>query len=242
MNIAICDNEAFFLHHMEELIEGNELIDSFDSFSDMNVFFDKLDSGIEYDIVFMDIDWNDNSENGINYAAQINRKRPEIQFIFITAFNDTFSENIFFEEVNLCGYLKKPVNPQYLNILLEKAKANFDSRENDILTIKNNGQIENIYIRKIMYLESKGHKIAIIKTDSESYTYDKLDVLQKKLGRRFLRIHKSYLVNMDYISQFDAKSVSLGQDRILPISKSSSKEAKTTYLSYLRDKIKEIDK
>ncbi len=242
MNIAICDNEIFFLRQMEEVVKSNQLIDSIESFSDMNVFFEKLDSGKKYDIVFMDIEWNNDSKNGINYASQINRKQSDIQIIFITAFNDIYSENIFFEEINLCGYLKKPINPQYLNILLVKAKTILDSRENDILTIKNNGQIEKINIGKIMFLESKGHKVTITKTDGVSYIYDKLDVLQQKLGRRFLRIHKSYLVNMDYISQLEGRTVSLNSDRVLPISKSSSKEAKTTYLRYLRDKIREIDK
>lgn len=242
MNIAICDNEIFFLRQMEEVVKSNQLIDSIESFSDMNVFFEKLDSGKKYDIVFMDIEWNNDSKNGINYASQINRKQSDIQIIFITAFNDIYSENIFFEEINLCGYLKKPINPQYLNKLLVKAKTILDSRENDILTIKNNGQIEKINIGKIMFLESKGHKVTITKTDGVSYIYDKLDVLQQKLGRRFLRIHKSYLVNMDYISQLEGRTVSLNSDRVLPISKSSSKEAKTTYLRYLRDKIMEIDK
>lgn len=241
MNVAICDNEELFFSQLKKILAENEFIDSVEVYSNIEKMFSKLEEGENYDIVFMDIDWKNDSENGINFASRINEINPDIQIVFVTAFNDVYSENIFFEKLNLCGYLKKPIKPQYLKILLEKARMTIKKRESNILSIKNNGQIENIKADCILYLESRGHKVTITKNDGISFTYEKLDDIQKRLGSNFLRIHKSYLVNMAYISQFEGKNVVLNKEKKLPISKSSSREAKTAYLKYLRESIKKID-
>lgn len=241
MKAAICDNEKIFLNQMAEVIGAKECIDVYDTYLSIEELFQKLKDGEKYDIIFMDIDWKNDAENGINYAAKINQDNPDIQMIFVTAYNDIFSENIFFENLNLCGYLKKPINSEYLGILLEKAEKTIRNNENSILTIKNNGLIENIKVNAIIYLESQGHKVTITKTDGISYTYEKLDTIQERLGNNFLRIHKSYLVNMDYISRLEGKSVVVFNEKVLPVSKSFSKDSKTLYLKYLRGRIKEIN-
>ena len=113
MRVAICDDEKIFFEQMEYLLKQIEGISCVDKYDDI----DKLHENLEketYDMVFMDIAWKGKEDTGVQFAASINDKYPNIQIVFVTAFNDKFAESIFFEKVNLCGYLVKPIKIQTL--------------------------------------------------------------------------------------------------------------------------------
>ena len=99
MRVAICDDEKTFLEQMEDLLREIEEISHIDKYDDI----DKINQILEkesYDIIFMDLAWKGKEDTGVQFAASINDKYPNIQFVFVTAFNDKFAESIFFEKVN----------------------------------------------------------------------------------------------------------------------------------------------
>lgn len=122
MQVAICDDENIFLEQLEVLLKSIPEIEKADSYNSVDKLCQQLECGYRYDIIFMDIEWNAAKENGTHYASRINELYPDIQIIFVTAYNDRFAEAIFWEPVNLCGYLLKPVQKDNLLLLLEKAK------------------------------------------------------------------------------------------------------------------------
>lgn len=65
--------------------------------------------------------------------------------------------------------------------------------------------------------------------------YGKLDWFEKEMqeDRRFVRIHKSTLVNGSYISRFSATEVELTNGKIYPISRTLHKKAKIQYDQYI---------
>lgn len=239
MKVAICDNEAVSLKLLEEAVGAFAQIEHYDLFQKIEDFFAKLNEGERYDVVFMDIEWGKENETGVNYASLMNKNYSDIQVIFVTSHNDIYSQHIFFEPVNLCGYLTKPVNPEFLETLIHKAEQKIKENTSKILSVKSNGQVEAIPICKILYAESQGHHVIIYKKDSAVSIYDKLDDIQKRLGNSFLRIHKSYCVNMDYIHKIDGRQVILSEGVVLPVSKPLMKETKELYLKYLRSQMKE---
>ncbi len=142
-----------------------------------------------YDLVLMDIEWEGNEQDGIAYAAQYNARSPQTWFIFVTAYNDKFSEKIFWEKVNLCGFLVKPVRKEHLEKLLDKVREKIFSSEALILQ-KHGGITEKIANSQIRYIESNAHQLLIHTISGEVALYEKLDVYEKKLYKDFLRIHK----------------------------------------------------
>ncbi|MGN0385514.1 MAG: LytR/AlgR family response regulator transcription factor [Lachnospiraceae bacterium] len=236
MTVAICDDEIIFIEQMETLIKDIPEIEKYDTYTDLRKLWESLKKGKNYDLIFMDIDWKE-EKNGISYAAKINDTYPEIQIIFVTAFNDRFSQEIFFEPVNLCGYLVKPVNMDNLNVLLEKAKKNLEKNQKKRLAVQYRGKTEVIPHRDITYLESKGHQVIIHTIKGELTIYDKLEEIGRKLSDGFLCIHKSFWVNMDKIQKLDGKNLLLKDETILPISKSRVVTAKETYLRYMRSQM-----
>lgn len=239
MRVAVCDNEEIFLKQFKDTMKAVDKIQEIDCYSDISMLFPKLQTGLKYDIVFMDIDWNDGSHTGINYASMINGIYPDVQIIFVTAYNDLYSQDIFFEPVNLCGYLVKPVNIDNLNNLLVKAEKKIYEFKSKVLTVKSNGNVETIAIGRIIYAESKGHQVFIYKNDSVSSVYEKLDEIQNRLGERFIRIHKSFCVNMDYIHKIEGRMLILSDGNELPISRNLQRGVKEKYLAYLRSKMRE---
>ena len=63
--------------------------------------------------------------------------------------------------------------------------------------------------------------------------YTKIDDMQKELGKTFVRSHKSFLINMQYITERTNNEFFLMDGSTVPISKPNLKEAKTKFISYL---------
>lgn len=96
---------------------------------------------------------------------------------------------------------------------------------------------ENIYtflLRDIYYLESSSHHLQIHLSGGEPVTFlGILDKEQEKLIKHgFLRIHKSYLINMEHIQCINSRSVTLDNQCSLPISRSMRPRIKEVYLRY----------
>ncbi|MEG1104015.1 MAG: LytTR family DNA-binding domain-containing protein, partial [Oscillospiraceae bacterium] len=80
--------------------------------------------------------------------------------------------------------------------------------------------------------ESCKHKIKIY-TDKEEHTMSgRLDAIEENVPNNFIRIHQSFIVNMDKIFLFNKSSVTLSNKAEIPISKAKYKQARTAYFTY----------
>ena len=232
MHIAVCDDEKNCLDNMEQLLKSYPGISRTEYYQNLEDLSAALKSGITYDLILMDIEWNQSTENGIQFAAQYNLLSPQTQFIFVTAYNDKFSEKIFWEKVNLCGFLVKPVRKEHLEKLLDKVREKIFSSE--ALILQHGGITEKIANSQIRYIESKAHQLVIHTMSGEITIYEKLDVYEKKLHKDFVRIHKSFLVNMQYIRRIEMKEVTMQDGTVLPVSKARYSASRDKYFRFMR--------
>ena len=232
MHIAVCDDEKNCLDNMEQLLKSYPGISRTEYYQKLEDLSAALKSGITYDLMLMDIEWNQSTENGIPFAAQYNLLSPQTQFIFVTAYNDKFSQKIFWETINLCGYLVKPVQKENLEKLLDKVRDKIFSSE--ALMVQHGGTTEKIPSSQIRYLESKAHQIVIHTLSGEVTIYEKLDVYEKRLHKDFVRIHKSFLVNMRYIRRIEMKEVTMQDGTVLPVSKARYSASRDKYFRFMR--------
>jgi len=228
MKIAICDDQPAILNEMSAKIKTICGLDQIMVFSDINDFFQSIINKNTYDLVFMDINWEDN-ESGIDFAHKLYTLSPKTKVIFITGFLTTYAQKLFFKSVNLHGILIKPVSDEALKAHIENLKFNINDSEL-IVRIKN--KVVNIDQSEILYIESDVNR-ALIYTKTEQITVaEKLSDIEKRLTRNFVSTHKSYIVNMDYIQQMDAKTCILDSGIKIPISKSNAKKVRETYFTY----------
>ena len=240
MKTAVCDDDELSLERIQNMLQTYKEIKSCDIYNDINELFVKVEAGMRYDLVFMDVEWKTQKEDGIQYAARLSAQYPDMQIIFVTAYNDRFSQKIFWQPVNLCGYLVKPVSEENLSVLLKKAEGNCLANRSNTLIVQYKGTAERIACNSILYMESRAHQIWIFTLTGTIMVYEKLDEYEKGLKEGFLRTHKSYLVNMQYIRRIDRKGVILQNGVILPVSKSCYQRAREKYFRFMRMELQTI--
>ena len=112
MNIAICDDEAYYVNDIFKRLmtykETNDDVSLYvDSFYDSRELMNSIMKK-DYDLVYLDIELNDG--NGINIAQMIHNIQPECMIIFITSHMNYFNQSFL---VNAFQYMKKPVKEQF---------------------------------------------------------------------------------------------------------------------------------
>ena len=232
MRVAICDDESIALEMFHEQLKEIREITQIRTYLASADFLLSVENGERFDLVFMDIDWKE-EKTGIDFAADLLKLSPLTQIIYVTGYNDRFSQQIFLKNANLCGFLVKPVNMDTLLQLLEKAKEKMVLQEEEKLVVKGSGIIHAIPYQEISYFESAGRKLVIFTLDGKIEIYEKLDDLRKRLPEGFLQCHKSFLVNMNHIRRIDKNHILLKSGTEIPISRAKYAETRERYFRYM---------
>lgn len=181
------------------------------------------------DILIMDINLKDG--NGIEIVKLLQETHPKLKVIYLTGVIN-YATEIF--QTNPAYFLLKPINENQLNDAIRKVSKEIEFDKSDSIVLKTNGSEIILYRRDITYVESQGRKLILFMADgTKNEVYEKMDVLQEKLGSTFIRSHKSFLINMKYITERTNKEFYLASGEVLPISRPNLKEAKLRFISYL---------
>ncbi|MCH7412032.1 response regulator transcription factor [Belliella sp. R4-6] len=175
------------------------------------------------DLLILDIMINGDMD-GISLAMEI-KKKIDIPIVFITA----YSENEIIKrviDVSPDGYLLKPFTKESLKTTLLLSLSNYKKRKSNEVDIKNDevtiqirdkGFISLIPVSDILYAQADGLYTKIITTKKTFMIRDILKDLEARLPASiFLRVHKSYLVNMNCIDSFNGKLLQI-KDVQIPI-------------------------
>ena len=95
-------------------------------------------------------------------------------------------------------------------------------------------------IRDILYVEGSGHSLAIRLTDGSCLEkYGSLKSMEEELdGCHFLRIHKNYLVNQEYIREVGRREVYLVDGSLLEMGRDRKKKVREAMLCYDQERKK----
>lgn len=180
-------------------------------------------------VILMDINIKGNLD-GIETAQTIN-KTHKIPIVYLTANTDskTISRSL---NTFPSAFISKPYTKKDLVVALELA---FNKYNEDLITklvpenktsffVKDGSQYSKIDFDTINYIEADGSYSQII-TTSKKYTLStNLAHFQEHLNHpTFIRIHRSYIVNINKVEAFDKNSLTISS-KTLPISKSYQKE------------------
>lgn len=232
MRIAICDNESIAIEALLQKIKNVSKTSHIQSFTSIQQFWNVIEDGGTFHIVFMDIDWEE-TYDGMDFAARLYELQPNAQVIYVTGYNDRFSQQIFLRPVNLCGYLLKPVDEVLLRSLLQKAENTFAHQSKEKLLVRQKGIIHAVGFHEIVYLESMGHQVLIHTHDRLLSCYERLELLKRRLPGRFLQCHKSYLVNMDYIQHIEKSGILMNNGERIPVSKAQYANTRSAYFRFM---------
>lgn len=237
INIAICDDLELDRKYLTNLIKDYSTILSYDihimsftSGEDLVAYYEDENRG--FDIIFLDIYMG--GENGIKTAEKIREFDSQCKIIFTTTSTDHALESF---KVFPFNYLIKPITKEIFNVVLKKVILNIDKEKQKSITVKTENQIKNILYKDIKFMESFSRKIQIHTTHGDISCYAKLDEVETGINdERFLRCHKSFLVNMDYISSVEDYSFILTDNTEVPIKQRTFASIKKNYYTYIVDK------
>lgn len=182
-----------------------------------------LDSAksIKYDLFLLDIQLKDYS--GYELAKQIRNidKYKLTPIIFITAIPT--GELKAFKEIHCYDYIIKPFEKEKVKELIGTILNHGVKDKKEELTLKIK-QRQYIYVLKqseIIYIESNNKNLSIVtikeKTKLSNYS---LKTILTELGPNFVRCHRSFIINIEYISKIlkDTNSIVLRNiDESIPI-------------------------
>ena len=232
LQIAICDDEQFYREKiqtlLEKYLEKRELPYELHSFVSGEAFLEQCKNHVKFDIVFLDISMEE--IDGIQTAQRIRSFHSDTYIVFVTAFMDYALEGY---KVNAVRYLMKDTldlaMEECMAAILQKmqiAQVTFTFLEGE----------KKLYTDNILYVESRGHKSIFHYMEEGAVTYqiyDKLDNVERKLeGCFFLRIHKSFLVNMKHIRKVSNYAAYLDTNEELPIPRLRFQTVKETFVDY----------
>mgnify|MGYP000031019346 FL=1 len=173
--------------------------------------------------------------NGIELARKLRAENGNIVIIFITNFIQYAPEGF---EVQAFRYLLKADFSAKLDSYFDSAVQEVLQRK-QLVTISINSEIIDVPVNDILYLESHRRIIVMHLLDEKRPAYQfygNITELSEKIEPLgFLRIQKSYLVNMHYVEIFQYNKVQLRGGLCLAPSEKNYNELKQKYL-YWRGK------
>ena len=233
MNIAICDDEAFFRNTLSNELEiyarkyGLHFI--MYKYKDGNSL---LSSDISYDLIFMDFQLE--NKNGIDTVDALRKRNDNTKVVFISSYKDVVFDSM---KVNTFRFLVKPLEREKLYEALDSVIK--ESKKTYYIAAKDESNQKNVTVAesKIIYIQADNIYATII-TEKEIYKYQKsISCLQKELRSDFFyRTNRSYIVNFNYIAEYNNKEVTFINGQKALISKPKYKDFKNKYLNYLKMK------
>lgn len=206
MRILICEDEFIIADNLNSYCEdlGYTVIGIASSKSKAIELIETL----KPDIVLLDINLEGNKE-GVEIAQYINN-HIKIPFIYITAYSDpeTF---IYAGQTFPSAYIIKPVDEITLKINIELAQMKFKNKlhlNDDILQaksslIKSPKDISQIDFNICTYVEATQNYLHFYFTNNDKCILrHTIADLEKVIPTNFTRVHKSYIVNLNFVSTF----------------------------------------
>lgn len=165
----------------------------------------------EVDLVFLDIEMPMSS--GLDLARSIGEK-PMV--IFTTAYPQYALKSY---ELGAVDYLLKPIDSKRLIRAIHKARRLQRPRlvgksetlsSDDTILIRSDRRYHKIELSRVLYIEGLKDYVIIHERDQQMITAMNLKKIHKMLPEgRFLRVSKSYIVNLDHVEAFDSINIRL---------------------------------
>ena len=234
MLIAICDDSRIDLLLSKTLVieyfRKHKLSCTVRLYENGASLLDDVHGNTNFDIVFMDIYVG--NELGIDIARQLRNDGYENLLIFSTITDEYAIESY---SVRANGYILKPYNMTRLESVLDMVLEKYDT---DFMRVKVRNTYVNVPYSDIIYIESCNSRCILHTADEEYSLYMRLDDIEKSLSgdeSRFLRCHRSYIVNMDHITAVDEQFRLDNGESVLIRSKSKA-QIKKHYFAYKENK------
>lgn len=234
MQIAYCDDDREVLEEIDRLLveyraaHNREIVCT--AFSSPLELLAKMEKGMHPDILILDVIMP--GENGISVAREIRQHDDNVKIIFLTSSAefavDSYTVGAYF-------YQMKPICPEKFWELLDQVIAACEKQQWESLILRCKNGITKVNLENLVYCEVIGHTLFFhLENGTVLESIGAMDELYDKLSgyNNFLRPHRSFLINMDYIQNISYKVIVMDDLTEIPIPHGKCSEIKNKYLEY----------
>lgn len=233
MKIAICDDDKRELSHLASLLElySKERKQALSVHSFCSSFELAASAQTEhYDLYLLDILMP--GLTGMQLAKEIRSFDKAADIVFLTSSPEFAVESY---RVKASNYLMKPIVAKDFFQMLDEILETRLQEEGKVLILKSNLGMHKVALKQLMYLEAQGRKVLYYLAGGEQIVCtDRFASVCEQLLQHpeFLLIHRSFLVNMNYIQMIGASDLKLRNGILLPLARRRVPEIKNHYLAY----------
>jgi two-component system LytT family response regulator len=218
MNIAICDDEKQFIEDIKKHLDfySNDNNIDFDIYT-FSSGVDLIKSNIRFNIAILDVEMP--NVDGLELGKKLREINKHIVLIYVTAHKKYLDEAL---NLNAARFFEKPIDSQRFYDGLDNAIKRIDNTTINFF-LKDNTTSIRVNADDIIYIEIEqiGHRKTKVVTENNIYiSSNKISFWEENLiSTVFVKSHKSYIVNLNYITKCDRDCLELDHKYTVPISR-----------------------
>lgn len=145
------------------------------------------------------------------------------QVIFTTSNRDYAYEAY---EYDVTDFLKKPISQDRFQKSIEKAVEKFnalsritDASMSNEIYVRADGKLIRVPFTSIHYFENVGDYVKVVTADGNHIIHATMKGVDSRLNHpRLIKVHRSYIINLDHVKDIEDNTVLLGK-KVIPISR-----------------------
>jgi len=212
--MAICDDENEARAHMHTLAKlwaqsnGHSLIML--EFPSAEAFWFHYEDDKQFDILLLDVEMGD--MNGVTLARRVRAGNREVQIIFATGFMEYIADGY---EVDALHYLLKPVTSEKLCAVLDRAAEKLARNARTVL-LSTAEESVRVPLYEIAYAEVRRNYVTV-HADADYTVKTTLSELEKQLDAGFIRVGRSFIVNLRRVRRVGKTELLLSDGARIPM-------------------------
>lgn len=237
VNIAICDDELSTLEIIKSVchsfFEKEKVEATIKTFKDPNDLLNEIRL-FHFDLLFLDI--NLNGRDGIDVSKEIQKIDAGVKIVFVSSHEDRVFDSL---TTHPYGFIRKANFVKDFDFVVNSFLHEDENEISEHKLLVKGKNTQAIGISNIVYIESGGRyqTIHLNNTKEVLKIRQNMDDFDKELSQfGFIRIHRFYLVNSDFISAINKDNIVLKNKATLILSKRKAPEIREKYLTILKDK------
>lgn len=227
---AVCDDEAVICSQVEQFV--TEACHDINIQCDIDVFSSgeevcRILESEQYDILFLDIKLA--GIDGVEVGRYIREElgNETIQIAYISSETE-FAMKLF--DSRPINFIIKPLDLSKIKKVIDKY-IKIRNYDNLSFEYQKGSVLCKAVLKDILYFESTGRKVKIVTDKYTDVFYGSIKAIYPKLsGGNFLMIHKSIIVNYNYIIRYEYEKVTMADGTVMPVSQSKRKETRGLYM------------
>ena len=235
LKVVVCDDEENILKDIADIVdnklaEGHVACDIL-AINDARVLLGELKEN-PIDVLFLDIDMPYYS--GMDIASYISENNLSTILIFVTSHDELVFKTFAYKPF---GFIRKTHLDEEIDELVDRLTKEVEIRKQE-LVITRAGEIVKVPLCDISYIESEGNYLNIRTREELVRHRETMSNMENELkGKDFIRCHKGYLVNVNYIEKMKMSEliVKCGKEEaIVPVGRSYEKDVKKKIMENIK--------